>query len=159
MPYPDFHPSLARPQFQRRLQNPSLPRQDNSTNGPARPCNIKPQQRSSLSVLQRSVEPTAHRRRLMISFGINLPKFIRTTAVRAKTDLRIPSWDENDATFITTPTTLHFLQRGEKSCPSRVPQRNPVSERRQCGPTRTLHIILACPLCAGKSDPHCRRLL
>ena len=44
-------PCIARPS--------SAPSHDSSTNGRERPCSIKPQRRSSPSVLQRSVEPAA----------------------------------------------------------------------------------------------------
>jgi len=49
-----------------RKQYSSIPKQNsaqlqgNLTNALARPCNIKPQQRSSLSVLRRPVEIAAH---------------------------------------------------------------------------------------------------
>jgi hypothetical protein len=50
-----------------------------------------------------------------------------------KPDLRFPPWGRNDGTIVTGRSTLHFLQRSEKSGPSCPTQQNSASKRRQRG--------------------------
>ena len=53
-----------------------------------------------------------------------------------KPDLHFPSWDGIECTHIIDRSSLSILRCSDESGPSRAPQRNPTSERRQCGQTR-----------------------